>query len=196
MPNYCIDDIYSMQHYKLANRCGATSVYSLDTDCQSLKLVMQLKHPKEQVLAALMDPGNYHLWNDQVDLGNIKLRIYSENAVIAYQKHKAFDSHFRERDFLYLRHLFQQNGVFYMVDKSIQHSGFPSFNYITRGEMELALWAFESLDAASTRVTHILRMNFRGTLGSSKSAESMIRYLSSMSNLSAYLSRNKILTTA
>jgi hypothetical protein len=95
VPDYRLEDIYEMQHYQLVRGGGAASVYSLDSNHRSLKLLMDVPHPREKVLAALIDPGNYHLWNDQVDLGNIKLRIYSENTVIAYQKHKAFDSHYR-----------------------------------------------------------------------------------------------------
>lgn len=133
LPHYRLEDLYDMRHYQLARREGNATVYALDSDRQSLKLVMELPHPREKVLAALVDPANYHLWNSEVDFGNIRLRIYSENTVIAYQKHRALDRHFRERDFLYLRHLFQKDGVVYLVDKSIEHSSFPPFDYIARG---------------------------------------------------------------
>lgn len=36
-----------------------------------------------------------------------------------YQKHKAFSEWYRERDFLYLKHLFKMEECFYLVDKSI-----------------------------------------------------------------------------
>lgn len=81
-----------------------------------------------------------------------------------------------------------------MVDQSIEHSNFPPFDYITRGEIKLALWAFESPSSSSTRVTYMIHMNFKGKLGGAKSAESIIRYLMSMSGLSSYLVRGKIET--
>ncbi len=195
MPDYRLEDLFEMQHYRLVKKEGTASLYSLDSNHRSLKLIMDVPHPRNRVLAALIDPTNYHLWNSEVDFGNIKLRIYSENTVVAYQKHKAFDNHFRERDFLYIRHLFQKKGVVYMVDKSIDHSSFPPFDYITRGEVKLAVWAFEETGASLTRVTYMLHMNFGGTLGGNKSAESMIRYLIDMAKLPTYLSKNGRIVT-
>jgi hypothetical protein len=143
----------------------------------------------------LIDPSNYHYWNDEVDLGNIKLRIYSENTVIAYQKHKAFDKNYRERDFLYLRHLFQRNNVVYMVDKSIEHSNFPPFDYITRGEIKLALWAFEAVSPQSTKVTYMIHTSFKGSIGGAKVSELMTRYLEGTAKLTDYLSGPSRITT-
>lgn len=87
--------------------------------------MLTLNHPRLKVVEAMIDPNNYRYWNDEVDIGNIKLRIYSENTVIAYQKHKAINISYRERDFLYVRHLFKENNIIYMVDKSIEHSNYP-----------------------------------------------------------------------
>jgi hypothetical protein len=184
-----------MEHYRLVKNGQNNAIYSLDSNQKNLKLVMTLPHPRQKVLAAMIDPANYHFWNDEVDIGNIKLRIYSENTVIAYQKHKAFDKNYRERDFLYLRHLFQRNNVIYMVDKSIEHSNFPPFDYITRGEIKLALWAFEAINYKSTKLIYMVHTSFKGSIGGSKVAESMIRYLENMVELSNYLSGPSRITT-
>jgi hypothetical protein len=117
-----------MEHYRLIKNGPNDAIYSLESNQKNLKLVMTLPHPRHKVMAAMIDPANHHFWNDEVDLGNIKLRIYSENTVIAYKKYKAFDKNYRERDFLYLRHLFQRSNIVFMVDKSIEHSNFPPFD--------------------------------------------------------------------
>ncbi len=72
----------------------------------------------------------------------------------------------------------------------MEHSNFPPFDYITRGEIKLALWAFQDVGGSATKITYMLHMKFGGTLGGNKSAESMIRYLESMAKLTNYLSRN------
>ena len=57
----------------------------------------------------MTNPGLYPIWNDQIVQAGIKLRISSDNSVIVYQKHKQYSKWYRDRDFVYLRHVFKVN---------------------------------------------------------------------------------------
>jgi hypothetical protein len=64
-----------MEHYRLIKNGPNDAIYSLESNQKNLKLVMTLPHPRHKVMAAMIDPANHHFWNDEVDLGNIKLLI-------------------------------------------------------------------------------------------------------------------------
>ena len=58
-------------------------------------------------------------WNQEVLQSEIKVSISSENSAIIYHKNRPFSQWYRERDYLYLRHVFKYDEDFYVADKSI-----------------------------------------------------------------------------
>ena len=98
----------------------------------------------EDTLAALLDCHRYKLWNEEIELADIKIRIISENSAIVYQKHKPYSKFYKARDFLYLRHVFAQGDHYYIIDKSIENSHYPPFSNIIRGTIKYCLWGLHA----------------------------------------------------
>lgn len=95
VPEFDLEQLFNMTGYRMVKEGPGYSIHECEANRKNMKLLMRLEHPRELALAALVDPSNYRFWNEQVELGNIKLRIYSENSVIAYQKHRAFNQFYR-----------------------------------------------------------------------------------------------------
>jgi hypothetical protein len=77
VPEFDLKDLFDMTHYSLVKEGPGYTIHSSDLNRKNMKLIMKIDHPKDLVLAAFADPANYKYWNQQVELGNIKLRIYS-----------------------------------------------------------------------------------------------------------------------
>ena len=75
--------------------------------------------PLKDLILILCDFNQYKFWHDQVTEGDVKMKLSSDNTIIGYQKHQAYSHWYRERDFLFVRHLFKNNDYYYLVDKSI-----------------------------------------------------------------------------
>ena len=66
--------------------------------------------------------------------------ISTENTAIMYQKHKRYNQWYKERDFVYIRHVFKTGNDYFMVDKSIENNNFMPFNSIVRGKVNYCVW--------------------------------------------------------
>lgn len=185
-PGFSLETIHDIGHAKLIKHSRSASIYTHRPSGRDfVKLVADMPHPIEKVLAAVIDPANYPRWNDQVGTGRVNIRIPSENALVASQKHQGVG---RGREFVYLRHLFQKNGVIYLVDKSIEHASVPSDRQVLRGEIKLALWAFEPIGLNCTRLICMADMDFKiKAFGGGSVAEPTVSYLMATAALSNYL---------
>lgn len=45
----------------------------------------------------------------------------SDNTAVLYQKNKSYGTFYRPRDFVFIRYAYPENGIFYMLDKSIDY---------------------------------------------------------------------------
>lgn len=50
-----------------------------------------------------------------------------------YQVNKAYNRLYRGRDFVFIRHVFNNKSNVYMIDKSIENANYPPFLTIVRG---------------------------------------------------------------
>lgn len=91
---------------------------------------MILKLKPELVLMVLTNPRLFKNWHPEIVQAEIKLNILSENSAIVYQKHKAYSKWYRERDFIFLRHVFKVAEDYYIADKSIENINFIPFSTI------------------------------------------------------------------
>lgn len=79
---------------------------------------LNLNVSAQNALMILYNVEMYKNWHPSVSEGQQKFRISSENCSIFYQKHSKFSQWYRERDFLYLKHVFMLRNAYYLVDKS------------------------------------------------------------------------------
>jgi hypothetical protein len=77
------------------------------------------KYSREQILSMLSKPETSHIYNDNIDSSQLKTFIPSENSALMYQVNKANTRLYRARDFVFIRHVFNNNNKVYMIDKSI-----------------------------------------------------------------------------
>jgi len=87
----------------------------------------------------LCELQNYKLWNATINESQMKLPITSDNTFIMYMKQRAQSEWHKERDFLFLKHVFKMSERYYMVDKSIDNSHFIPFQSINRGTINYAV---------------------------------------------------------
>lgn len=83
----------------------------------------------------LFNVQTYSEWNPAIEESHIKNIISSENMVIVSEKHKQYNTIYRARDFVYLRHVFCKDKNVYMVDKSITNSSYPPYMIVVRGNI-------------------------------------------------------------
>lgn len=75
--------------------------------------------PQSIVCKAIYNVQLYKYWHPEVDEGQIKLKISSENSCILYLKTKAYSEWYKERDYLFLAHMFKIGNDEYIGEKSI-----------------------------------------------------------------------------
>ena len=91
------------------------------------------------VLMALYNVDLYKLWHPTVHESQQKIRISCENCSIFYQKHKPYSKWYRERDYLYLKHVFKLGEHYYLADKSFENTNFIPFSSIQRAKINYSL---------------------------------------------------------
>ncbi len=112
----------------------------------------------------LCEVQNYKLWNGSINESHVKLSITSDNAYLAYFKHRSYSNLYRERDFLFLRHLCRVEQAFYFVDTSIENSHFIPFQSIIRGTINYCLTKVEKANGNECRLLMELSVNHAGLL--------------------------------
>lgn len=130
----------------------------------------------EVAIRALTNVQLYKHWHPEVLQGEIKLGISSENSAISYQKHRAYSKWYRERDFLYLRHVFKLKEDYYIADKSIENTNFIPFDTIHRAKM-LSQIAKISPSSSGSKLTIECEIDHGGLLNRSHADDLTVRYL-------------------
>ena len=115
-------------------------------------------------------------------MSDVKCEIQSDNSVVAYEVHKAYSEFHHIRDYLYIRHLFENNGKTYMIDQSIENSDYPPFSKVVRGTISYGLWMIEEVEDQSL-VYLELETTAGGKLNPIQSNILTIRYLEAISGL-------------
>lgn len=89
---------------------------------------------------------------------------------------------FKERDFLFLRHLFVREDSCFIIDRSIEHPYFIPFEAIHRAHIHFAVCR---LDRASegTRLLMDFKVDHGGLLSQSHKKTMALEYLKEYSNL-------------
>lgn len=87
----------------------------------------------DEIYCILINQELLKKWNESVDESQIKITLTAENCLICYQKHTRYNSWFKDRDFLFMRHAFTYKNCKYIADRSIEHNSFIPFQSIQRG---------------------------------------------------------------
>lgn len=103
------------------------------------RLETTLSFTKNQVIKHLCEIQHEKLWNSTVNESQIKWNITTENSAIVYRKQKSDSEWFKERDFLFLRHLFLIDNSAFIIDRSIEHPYFIPFQTIHRAQLFFSL---------------------------------------------------------
>ena len=90
---------------------------------------------EELVVMAINNSRLYIKWNPEIVQAEIKLSISSENSAIVYQKHREYSQWYRERDFVFLRHLFKIGKDYFIADKSIENTNYIPYSTIHRAHL-------------------------------------------------------------
>ena len=61
--------------------------------------------------------------------------IQSQHSAVIYERRKQYGYFYLPRDYVYLRHVYELNGSYYIVDKSIEHDECPPYLRVIRGEI-------------------------------------------------------------
>lgn len=120
--------------------------------------------------------------------GDLKLCISSENSAISYQKHKQYSKWYRERDFLYLRHVFQMGKDYYLADKSIENGNFIPLSTINRGKIVHQI-AKVSPSPSGCKLIIDCQVEHGGLLNHSHTEELTVRYLQGFEKLEPYFNK-------
>ena len=130
----------------------------------------------------------YKVWHPEVVQGDIKLTISSDNSAISYQKHKEYSKWYRERDFLYLRHIFKMGNDYYIADKSIENTNFIPFDTINRGRFVYQISKI-SPSASGTRLVIECQIEHGGLLNRNHADELTVRYLLGFQKMEPYFKK-------
>jgi len=120
-PYYHLEGLDHFPNFKLIynNTSNGTCIFQNNDNHRQFKMKIQPKVDTLFALRTMINVPLYKHWHPEIVHGHINLRISSENSAIVYQKHKAYSKWYRERDFLYLRHVFKKGENFFIADKSI-----------------------------------------------------------------------------
>jgi hypothetical protein len=129
-PLYHLDTLQDFSNLHLVYNNNGTCIFQSHDNPLLFRMNMQPKVNALFALRAILDVPLYEHWHPQVVHGHVNLRISSENSAIVYQKNRGYSKWYRERDFLYLRHVFRQGDSYFIADKSIENSHFIPFQTI------------------------------------------------------------------
>lgn len=74
---------------------------------------------KEKIISLITNPSGLISLNENIQEVQIKTYISSENSAIMYQVNNAYNRLYRPRDFVFIRHVFNDADKLYMIDKSV-----------------------------------------------------------------------------
>lgn len=130
-------ELDNFERYKVvdANEKTGCFLFQHSQNPRLFKLEMVLALSPEVTLLALTNPRLFKNWHPEIVEAEIKLSISSENSAIIYQKHREYSKWYRERDFVFLRHVFKIGEDAFISDKSIENINYIPFSSIHRGRM-------------------------------------------------------------
>jgi hypothetical protein len=155
------------------------------------RMELYLRHSAELVARHLCEVQNYKLWNGSVNESNVKLSISSDNAYLVYFKQRAYGHLYRERDFLFLRHLCTLERAYFLVDCSVQNSHFIPFQAIQRATIHHCITKLEQLDEGQARLLMEINIDHGGVLQAEAQAELTLRFLKEFVGLESHITRFK-----
>ena len=86
-------------------------IYQNSTLQKRLKMVLTFSKGQyynvETILSIISKGKNLRYYNDNVNRIRVENKISSDNSALVYMVLKPFSRHHRERDFLFLRHIFR-----------------------------------------------------------------------------------------
>lgn len=135
-PEYELEELEIFANYQLLHEAEAFKIYQntlLEKRLKMTVIFQRHKYTREQVLSMLSKPETSHIYNDNIESSQLKTFIPSENSALMYQVNKAYNRLYRARDFVFIRHVFNNNNKVYMIDKSIENANYPPFLTIVRG---------------------------------------------------------------
>ena len=189
LPNYSLKELSKLHHYGsiYQSKIAQLYVYINAHDHSELKMQFTIDLPLEIVCKAIYNVQLYKHWHPEIDEGQIKLKISSENSCITYLKAKAFSEWYKERDYLLLTHMFRVQNSYYIVEKSIENSSFIPFQSITRGKFIYIVWRIEpetsSKSKTKCRVIMEVKANHEGLLNKNHQKELTLRLLKGFENM-------------
>jgi len=141
-PNYSLKELSKLHHFGSIYQSKISQLYIYvnvkDHTEQKMQFVVDL--PLEIVCKAIYNVQLYKQWHPEINEGQVKLKISSENSCINYLKMKAYSEWYRERDFLFLLHMFRMDNSYFIVGKSIENANFIPFQSITRAKIIHYIW--------------------------------------------------------
>ena len=90
--------------------------------------------------------------------------------------------------------MFEMNGVYYIVSKSIENSNYVPFQSITRGNYYYMVWKIEQeghSDNKKSRVIMEMKIDHSGLLNRANHKELSRRYLQGFENLENYFKNSE-----
>jgi hypothetical protein len=125
-----------------------------------------MKQRVEAVVRQLCEVQNYKLWNKCINESHIKLSISSDNTYLVYLKQRSLSEWFKERDFLFLRHLCKVASAYYIIDCSIENSHFIPFQSIIRGVLRHCITKLSPSGDNECRMLMEINIGYDGLLSS------------------------------
>ena len=177
-PSFQLNSLDQYDQYKVAasTEHSGCFVFQHIGNPQIFKLEILLNLSPEVAMRGLTNVPLYKVWHPEVVQGDIKLGISSDNCAISYQKHREYSKWYRERDFLYLRHIFKLHTGYYIADKSIENTNFIPFDTIHRGRIIYQI-AKVSPSSTGTKLVMECQIDHGGLLNRSHANELTLRYL-------------------
>ena len=72
--------------------------------------------------------------------------IHSQNSAVIYERRNQYGYFYLPRDYIYLRHSFEIDGTYFIIDKSIEHDECPSYIKIIRGEINYSITRINKIE--------------------------------------------------
>ena len=156
------------------------------------KLELFMDSEARTVAKHLCEIQHYKLWNGATNESLEKLWISSDNTCIQYLKQKAVSEWFRERDFLFLRHLARSGDRFYIFDRSIDSTEFIPFQSIHRGTVSHAITRVSPTHNPNSQPTRLVmqaHLEYGGLLSLQQKQEMALAYFSEFAHLDQFIGR-------
>lgn len=113
----------------------------------------------------------------------IKTMIASQNSALVYLVLKAYNKLYRPRDFIFIRHVFKNNGILYMVDKSMDNINYPPFMTIVRGDLNIIWGIYKNQNNSTYELIGDINIINAGYLNSQQQLNLTLKYLNNFSNI-------------